>query len=149
LGSAALSIGPQNISLVTTPASLTVAENSGAIPIGIVAPSDANYAASQLSVMVTALPTDGTVLLSNGTTPVTVGERRKLDGCTADWARIQADTGQYRQQLELCLYRIRSRRQERHRQCDVDNRTQCDRTGEREARDAQSVWQVTPGQDWL
>ena len=44
-----------------------MAENSGATPIGIKAPSDANFASSQLSVTVTALPTDGTVLLSNGT----------------------------------------------------------------------------------
>ena len=60
--------------LVTTPTSLTVAENSGATPIGIVPPSDANYAASALSVTVTGLPTDGTVRLSDGTTPVTIGE---------------------------------------------------------------------------
>ncbi len=73
-GSAALSIGPQNTTLVTTPRSLSVAENSGATPIGLAAPSDANFAASQLSVTVTALPTDGTVLLSDGATPVTLGE---------------------------------------------------------------------------
>jgi hypothetical protein len=73
-GSATLKIGPNNSPLVTTPTSLTVAENSGATAIGIVAPSDASYAASQLSVTVTALPTDGAVLLSNGTTPVTLGE---------------------------------------------------------------------------
>jgi hypothetical protein len=73
-GTATLNIGPSNTPLVTTPASLTVAENSGTATIGIVAPSDASFAASALSVTVTGLPTDGTVLLSNGTTPVTMGE---------------------------------------------------------------------------
>ena len=73
-GSATLGIGPSNAALVTTAQSLTVAENSGATPIGIKAPNDANFASSQLSVSVTALPTDGTVLLANGSTPVTVGE---------------------------------------------------------------------------
>jgi hypothetical protein len=73
-GGATLSIGASSAPLVTTPASLTVDENNGATPIGIVAPSDASYAVSQLSVKVTALPTDGAVLLSDGSTPVTVGE---------------------------------------------------------------------------
>jgi len=73
-GSATLRIGPSNTPLVTTPTSLTVAENSGVTPIGIVAPNDASFAASALNVTVTGLPTDGTVLLANGTSPVTVGE---------------------------------------------------------------------------
>src|SRR5208283_3090119 len=60
--------------LTTSPASLTVAENSGSTPIGIVAPTDPNYAASQLSVSVTGLPTDGSVLLSDGVTQVSTGE---------------------------------------------------------------------------
>ena len=60
--------------LPATPAtSLTVPENAGATAIGIAAPTDPNYAASQLSVQVTGLPSDGTVLLSNGTA-VTSGE---------------------------------------------------------------------------
>ena len=58
-GSAVLAIGASSTSLVTTAASLTVDENGGATPIGIVAPSDANYATSPLNVMVTALPTNG------------------------------------------------------------------------------------------
>ena len=73
-GSATLDIGPNNTPLVTTPTSLTVAENSGTTSIGIVTPSDANYPGSSLSVTVTGLPTDGTVLLPNGATPVTMGE---------------------------------------------------------------------------
>jgi N,N-dimethylformamidase beta subunit-like protein/uncharacterized protein DUF4082/Big-like domain-containing protein len=73
-GSATLGIGPGSAPLVTTPSSLTVAENSGSIAIGIPLPSDANFGSSQLNVTVTQLPTDGTVLLANGTAAVTVGE---------------------------------------------------------------------------
>ena len=73
-GSATLKVGASNTPLVTTSTSMTVAENSGLTPTGIVTPSDANYAASALSVTITALPTNGSVLLANGTAPVTVGE---------------------------------------------------------------------------
>ena len=59
---------------MTTAASLTVAENAAATTIGIAAPTDPDYAASQLTVTVTGLPSDGTVYLSNGTTAVTSGE---------------------------------------------------------------------------
>ena len=59
---------------VTTPASLTVAENAAATAIGIAAPTDPNYSAAQLSVTVTGLPNDGTVYLADGTTAVTSGE---------------------------------------------------------------------------
>jgi Domain of unknown function (DUF4082)/Bacterial Ig domain/Cadherin-like domain len=72
-GSATLKIGANNTPLVATQTSLTVAENSGATAIGIVAPSDATYAASALSVTVTALPANGAVQLATGT-PVTLGE---------------------------------------------------------------------------
>jgi hypothetical protein len=93
-GSTTLSIGPQNIALVTTPVSLTVDENSGATPIGIMAPSDANYAAAPLSVKVTALPTDGTVTLSNGT-PVTAGESLTVAQLTGlEFKPAQDNTGQ-------------------------------------------------------
>src|SRR5216683_2682909 len=73
-GSAALAIGPDTTPPVTTAASLTVAENAAATAIGIVAPSDANYAATQLTVTVTGLPSDGMVLLADGVTAVTSGE---------------------------------------------------------------------------
>ena len=73
-GSASLNIGASNVSLVTTPASLTVTENSIAVPIGIKAPNDVSFSSSQLTVSVTALPTDGTVLLANGTSAVTLGQ---------------------------------------------------------------------------
>jgi hypothetical protein len=94
-GGATLSIGASSAPLVTTPASLTVDENSGATPIGIVAPSDASYAASQLSVKVTALPTDGAVLLSDGSTPVTVGESLTVVQLTGlEFKPNQDSTGQ-------------------------------------------------------
>src|SRR5207302_6235616 len=51
-GSATLAIGPDTTPPMTTAASLTVAENSAATAIGIVAPTDANYTASQLTVTV-------------------------------------------------------------------------------------------------
>ena len=74
-GSATLAIGPDTLAPVTTPASLSVADNAGPTAIGIAAPTDPNYAASQLTVTISTLPTDGTVLLSNGTTAVYAGEK--------------------------------------------------------------------------
>jgi hypothetical protein len=74
-GTATLAIGADTLPPVTTDPTLTVAPNSGPTPIGIPAPTDPNYAASQLSVTVTGLPTDGTVLLSDGVTIVTAGAR--------------------------------------------------------------------------
>jgi uncharacterized protein (TIGR03790 family) len=59
---------------VTAPGHLTVSASAGATPIRIGAPSDPNYAASQLAVQVTALPDGGRVTLSNGVTPVRVQE---------------------------------------------------------------------------
>src|SRR5437016_5201267 len=62
-------------STITTYAdTLTVAENASATQINIPAPSDSQYASAKLSVTVTGLPTDGTVLLSDGTTAVYAGE---------------------------------------------------------------------------
>jgi hypothetical protein len=58
----------------TTAATLTVAENAGPTAIGIAAPTDNNYGASQLTVTVNGLPSDGTVYLADGTTAVTSGE---------------------------------------------------------------------------
>ncbi|HET9849835.1 MAG TPA: hypothetical protein VFR68_14925, partial [Candidatus Dormibacteraeota bacterium] len=73
-GTASLAVGPDTMPPVTTPATLTVAGNSAAAAIGIAAPTDPNYSATQLSVLVTGLPTDGTVLLSDGVTTVANGE---------------------------------------------------------------------------
>ena len=94
-GTATLNIGPANTALVTTPTSLTVDENSGATTIGISAPSDAGFAASALSVKVTALPTDGTVLLSDAATAVTVGESLTVTQLTGLMFKpAQDNTGQ-------------------------------------------------------
>src|SRR4029077_1152761 len=60
--------------LVANSTSLTVAENSLAIAIAIASPTDTNFASSALVVTVTALPSDGTVVLADGITPVTLGE---------------------------------------------------------------------------
>jgi len=48
-------------------ASLTVSKGAAPTSIKIAAPTDSIYSASQLKVTVTALPTDGAVMLSNGT----------------------------------------------------------------------------------
>ncbi len=66
----------------TAAAFLNVAENAAATPIGIVAPTDPNgYMAGELSVTVTAVPSDGTVLL-NGVA-VTAGESLSVAQLTA------------------------------------------------------------------
>ena len=60
---------------MTTTASLTVVANAPATTIGIAAPTDPNYSASQLTVTLTGtLPTDGNVYLADGVTAVTSGE---------------------------------------------------------------------------
>ena len=66
--------GTQVRSVSTTPASLVVVPDATATTIGIAAPTDPNYAANQLTITVASLPTNGTVLLSDGVTPVTSGE---------------------------------------------------------------------------
>jgi hypothetical protein len=81
-GSATLAIGPDTTAPTTTAASLTVAENSAPTPIGIAAPTDPNYSASQLTVEVASLPSDGTVLLSDGVTPVSVGQTLSVAALT-------------------------------------------------------------------
>ena len=58
----------------TTPASLTVAEDSAATAIGIAAPTDTAFPSADLAITVTGLPTDGTIHLSDGVTPVSVNE---------------------------------------------------------------------------
>jgi hypothetical protein len=59
---------------VTLSGHLTVPAGVGATPIGIHAPIDPNYSASQLSVRVAALPYGGRVTLSDGVTPVRIDE---------------------------------------------------------------------------
>ena len=54
--------------------SLTVGENQLATSIGLAAPVDSLYAAADLAVLVTALPSNGTILLADGITPVNLGQ---------------------------------------------------------------------------
>src|SRR5262249_1479196 len=61
---------------------LTVSGDSAATLIGILAPSDPNYAAGQLSITVTSLPSNGKVVLADGTTPVTSGEALTVEQLT-------------------------------------------------------------------
>ena len=53
---------------------LTVAQNSGATPIGIGAPTDNVTPTASLAIVAGTLPSDGTVTLSDGRTAVTAGE---------------------------------------------------------------------------
>src|SRR5664279_5308776 len=54
--------------------SLTVAENQIASSIGLAAPVDTVYPATNLTVTVTTLPSNGTILLADGITPVNLGQ---------------------------------------------------------------------------
>src|SRR5205814_10594115 len=58
----------------TAAASLSVAANAAATPIHISMPTDPNFSGSQLTVTISTLPNNGTVLLSDGVTPVSIGE---------------------------------------------------------------------------
>ncbi len=60
--------------LTTTPAAGTFTAGNAPAAINISAPVDLNYPGSDLSVVVTGLPTNGTVYLANGSTPVLVDE---------------------------------------------------------------------------
>ncbi|GAN76151.1 DUF4082 domain-containing protein [Acidisphaera rubrifaciens] len=93
-GTATLTVAASGTALVTTAGTLTVAENSGAAPIGIQTPSDGGYAATALSVTVTALPNNGTVLLADGKTAVTVGETLTVAQLTGlEFAPTRDNTG--------------------------------------------------------
>ncbi len=73
-GSFTLAVGPASGGPVTTSGTLTVAPGQAATALGIVSPTDPDYTASQLSVVVTALPNDGTVDLADGVTPITLNQ---------------------------------------------------------------------------
>src|SRR6516165_8555911 len=62
------------MSLTENSTSLTIAENSLATPILFPTPNDTNYTSAQLTVKVTALPADGSILLADGVTAVVLGE---------------------------------------------------------------------------
>jgi hypothetical protein len=66
----------------TIAALLTVNQNAAATPIKIAAPNDTNYATSQLAARILSLPNNGTVLLSDGTTSVSVGETLTISQLT-------------------------------------------------------------------
>src|SRR5260370_25614522 len=71
------------MSVNTTSTYLTVNEDSGATAIGIVAPTDTGYAAQKLTITVTSLQSDGSVLLSDGVTFVTIGMKLTVAQLTA------------------------------------------------------------------
>lgn len=71
---ATLAFGSSTTPLRTTWTSLAEAQNGLATPLGIATPVDINFTSSDLTIQITALPADGAVLLSDGTTRVTVGE---------------------------------------------------------------------------
>ena len=73
-GTAALAIGPSVGAPVTTTGTLSVAPGQGATSIGIHAPVDPNFIPGQLSVQITALPTDGTVDMADGVTSISLNQ---------------------------------------------------------------------------
>jgi len=73
-GTATLSIGPAIGNPVVPPGTLSVAFGQGATAVGIQAPTDPNFPAADLTVTVDALPTDGTLTLADGVTPITANE---------------------------------------------------------------------------
>jgi hypothetical protein len=76
--------------------SLTVPANSTATAVGIPAPTDSKYRASQLTVLVTEIPGNGTVYVADGATRVklgqslTVAELRGLEFVAAPGASAQS-----------------------------------------------------------
>jgi plastocyanin len=73
-GTATLSIDAAVGDPIATPGTLSVAFGQGATAVGIQAPTDPNFPAADLTVTVDALPTDGTLTLADGVTPITVNE---------------------------------------------------------------------------
>jgi glutaminase len=61
---------------------LMVAGNSTATPMGIPAPSDANYPPALLRITVTDLPSNGKIVLTDGITTITTGETLTVDQLT-------------------------------------------------------------------
>ena len=82
-GTAKLSIGPAVGAPTTTAGTLSVTPGQGATALGIVAPTDPNYPAAQLTATVTALPTDGTLDLADGVTPITLNQVLSLAQLTS------------------------------------------------------------------
>jgi hypothetical protein len=76
--------------IVSSP-TLTVLDNAAATPIGITAPTDAGSSAGELLIAVASLPSDGTVLLSDGVTAVSDGEMLSLAQLTGLLFKPTAD----------------------------------------------------------
>ncbi len=60
--------------VVAAPTVDVAGAGAAAIALGIAAPTDPNFTADQLTIAVNTLPTDGTITLADGVTPVTTGE---------------------------------------------------------------------------
>ena len=113
-GTATLAIGSSTTPLLTTPTFLTEPQNGTTSPIGIAAPVDINYAASALTVKLTALPSNGTVQLSNGTA-VTVGETLTVAQLTGLVFKPGTGSSQSSIHFESHIQRLGPRRQYGHR----------------------------------
>ena len=73
-GTAMLGIGDAVGNPVSISGALSVAFGQQATPLGILAPTDPNFAATDLSVTVNTLSTNGTLTMADGVTPITAGE---------------------------------------------------------------------------
>jgi hypothetical protein len=94
-GTTTLKVGAAGTSLVTSPRTETVVENSGVAAMGIAAPTDANYGPGSLSIVVNALPNNGKVFLADGKTAVTMGETLTVAQLTGlEFAPTRDNTGQ-------------------------------------------------------
>lgn len=60
--------------VVAAPTVDVAGAGAAAIALGITRPTDPNFTADQLTIAVSALPTNGTITLADGVTPVTLGE---------------------------------------------------------------------------
>ena len=73
-GTATLSVGPASGAPVASQPSLSVAPGAPPTAIGIAAPTDPNFPVGVLTVVVQALPSNGTVTLADGTPLVGAGQ---------------------------------------------------------------------------
>ena len=75
-------LGPDTTVPVTQQRVLAVNANSGPTPIDIAAPTDPDDPAASLTVTVGSLPSDGTVVLADGVTPVSTGQTLTVNQLT-------------------------------------------------------------------
>ena len=69
---------------------------------GIAAPVDTSFGSAALTVMVTALPSNGTILLADGVTPVNVGQSLAVQQLTALRFRPAFRSGRGQRQRYSC-----------------------------------------------